>query len=231
MYGKAEYAEYGEEKQREGLAMFAASTYKEIEDIERRTENLEIVVILFVRPTNPDAMNIIREFEYLHYNSARYCSIFAVGYTDDFGKAADQTYKKVDAALDGSWYFSTKAFVEFKDRLQKRIRWEYSGENEILILQNNPGSPHPLNFNNYVAINVNSGIREGYIDSFQRFMESLIRCSKSQSTVKEVVRDLRKERLSLKGIISQALDDCKKVPLPVKKIIKDRLFYRCANSI
>lgn len=48
--------------------MFAASTYEEIVQIERNIENREIVVFLFVRPTNPDAMNIINEFEYIHYN-------------------------------------------------------------------------------------------------------------------------------------------------------------------
>lgn len=211
--------------------MFAVGTYEEVEAIERQIENLEIVVLLFVKPTNPDAMNIINEFEYLHYNSQNYCSIFAAGYSDDFNKAEDKSYHKVKTILNGNWYFSAKIFVEFKEKLAKRIKWKYSGETEILILQNNPGSLHPLNFSNYVAINVNSGIREGYIDSFQRFMESLIYCSRSKTTAKEVIRDIKKERISLKGIISDAINDCKKIPLPVKKIIKDRLFYQCANSL
>ena len=76
--------------------MFAASTYEEIERIESQVENMEIVVFLFARPTEE---KILKEFEYIHYNSAKYCSIYAIGYTDDFAKAEDQTYRKVDAMM------------------------------------------------------------------------------------------------------------------------------------
>ena len=95
--------------------MFAASTYEEIERIERQVENMEIVVFLFARPTEE---KILKEFEYIHYNSARYCSIYAIGYTDDFTKAEDRTYRKVDAMMQQDWYFSMKAFTEFKEKLQ-----------------------------------------------------------------------------------------------------------------
>lgn len=208
--------------------MFAASTYEEIERIEQQIENTEIVVFLFVRPSEEQ---ILKEFEYIHYNSAKYCSVYAIGYTNDFGKANDHTYRKVNAGMDGEWYFSTKAFVDFKEKLQARIRWEYSGETEILVLQNNPGSPNVLNFQNYVAIDVNQGIREGYIDSFQRFMEALVRSSKSKVTAKDAICDVRRARISVKDILAGAIDDCKKVPTPIKDIVKDRLFYRCANII
>lgn len=208
--------------------MFAASTYEEIERIESQVENMEIVVFLFARPSEEQ---ILREFEYIHYNSEKYCSIYAIGYTDDFTKAGDCSYRKVDAFMQQDWYFSTKAFIEFKEKLQDRIQWKYSGETEILILQNNPRNRSVLNFRNYVAIDINKGIREGYIDSFQSFMEALIRSSKRIVTAKEAIRDVRDSRMSVKEIIASAIDDSKKVPTPIKEIVKDRLFYRCANSI
>ena len=207
--------------------MFAASTYEEIERIERRVENPEIVVFLFARPTEE---RILKEFEYIHYNSQKYCSIYAIGYTDDSEKAEDQTYRKVDATMQQDWYFSTKAFTDFKEKLQDRIQWNYSGETEILVLQNNPDQKSVLNFQNYVAIDVNKGIREGYIDSFQSFMESLIRSSKSRVTAKEAMRDIRNARISIRDILAGTIDDCKNVPTPIKEILKDRHFYRCANT-
>lgn len=210
------------------IEMFAASTYEEIEKIERQVENMEIVVFLFARPSEEQ---ILKEFEYIHYNSAKYCSVYAIGYTDDFTKANDPTYRKVDAMMQRDWYFSTKAFTVFKEKLQDRIRWNYSGETEVLVLQNNPGQKNVLNFQNYVAINVNKGIREEYIDSFQSFMESLIRSSKRRVTAKEAIRDVRNSRISVKDILAGAIDDCKKVPTPIKEIAKDRLFYRCANTM
>lgn len=211
--------------------MFAASTYEEIECIERQVENMEIVVFLFVRPTTSNALEIIKEFEYIHYNSGKYCSVYAIGYSDDFNKARNPSYRKVDATFQLDWYFSTKAFTEFKEKLQDRINWKYSGETEVLILQNNPKGRSSLNFSNYVAINVNKGIREGYIDSFQRFMESLIRSSKSKVIAKDAIRDVARERISIKEVIIDAIDECKRIPTPCKKIVKDKLFYCCANSI
>ena len=211
--------------------MFAASTYEEIVGYERLIENMEIVVFLFVKPTSQDAIDIIKEFEYIHYNSAKYCSVYAIGYSDDPQKKDSSHYKKVDEIIERDWYFSNKIFVEFKNNLERRIRWEYSGETEVLILQNNPGGRDPLNFSNYVAIDVNKGLREGYIDSFQRFMESLIRSSRSKVTAKETVTDLRKSRISIKGTIAEAIENSKRIPDPAKQIIKDRLFYRSANTI
>lgn len=211
--------------------MFAAGTYDEIEEIENRVENLEIVVLLFVKPTTQDAMDIIKEFEYIHYNAGKYCSVFAAGYSNDFCKADDKKYRKIDTALNGEWFFSMKAFVDFKNRLEERIKWRYTGETEILILQNRPGNIRPLNFKNYVAIDINKGIREGYIDSFQRFMETLVRSSRSQVTAKEAICDVRKQRISVKNIITDSINDCKKIPSPAKKIVADRLFYRCANCL
>lgn len=206
--------------------MFAASTYEEIVEREREVENMEIVVLLFARP---EATEILQEFEYIHYNSAKYCSIYAIGYTDDFTK--DTTYRPVNTTFNSKWYYSAKAFVDFKNKLESRIKWKYSGETELLILQNSPGSRDPLNFRNYVAIDINKGIREGYIDSFQSFMESLIRSSKSKVTAKEATSDVALDRISVRDILAGAIDDCKKVPKPIQKIVKDRLFYRCANNI
>ena len=148
--------------------MFAACTYEEIENIEREVENKEIVVLLFARPTEK---KILEEFEYIHYNSAKYCSIYAIGYTDDFSKASNSSFRRVDCYMKNDWYYSAEAFVNFKEKLQNRIKWEYSGEAEVLVLQNNPGGKKPLNFSNYVAITLNKGIREEYIDSFQKLFD------------------------------------------------------------
>ncbi len=207
--------------------MFAACTYEEIENREREVEHQEIVVLLFARSTETD---ILKEFEYIHYNSDKYCSIYAIGYTDDPAKSKDQSFRKVEAYMKQDWYYSTKAFVDFKEKLQKRIGWRYSGETEVLVLQNNPGQRNILNFQNYVAIDVNKGIREGYLGSFQRFMEALIRSAKSEVTAKEAIDDVELARISLRDVIAGAIDDCKKVPTPIKKVLKDRLFYRSARN-
>lgn len=44
--------------------MFAASTYEEIIEYERRIENMEIVVFLFVKPTSQDAIDIVHSIRF-----------------------------------------------------------------------------------------------------------------------------------------------------------------------
>lgn len=205
--------------------MFAINTYEEIERRQRENGDKQIVILLFVRPSVPGAKEIIEEFDYIHHNSAQYCSIYAVGYSNDFSKANDRSYKRAAYIGGSEWYFSNAEFVKFKNNLEHRIQWNYSGENEVLILQSNPEGPQVLNFQNYVVIDINRGIRNGYIDSFQRFMEALIRSSKSEVTAKKAVIRTRKTRYSIKDIVSNTIDGCKKIPTPVKIILKDKLFF------
>ena len=208
--------------------MFASSSYEEIIAREKQNDTKQVVVFLFVRPVGALNQDIIKEFEYIHYNSGEYCSIYAIGYTDN--NEHDNSYSKVNIVCNSPWYYSNKDYVTFKNKLERRIKWDYSGEVEVLILQNNPGFNNPLNFTNYVAINVSKGIREGYIDSFQSFMEALIRSTRFRVESEDVARDLANGRIKIKDIISDAIGDCKKIPTPVKKIIRDRLFYKSANS-
>lgn len=208
--------------------MFAVGSFEEIIRRERQADTKQVVIFLFVRPTGVLNQDIIKDFEYIHYNSAGYCSIYAIGYTDDIDH--DSSFKAVESVCNNEWYYSNRDYVWFKNKLEERIKWKYSGEIEILILQNNPGSENSLNFQNYVAINISKGLRDGYIDSFQAFMESLIRSTRSKICPEQVARDLANDRIRIKDIISDAIMDCKKIPTPVKEIIKDRIFYRSANT-
>ena len=210
--------------------MFAVSTYEEIIEKEKQVENQEIVVFLFVKPNSPNEYNIIKEFEYIHYNSSEFCSIYAIGYTNDSEALRVGTYKRIEHLLGTDWFFSAKEFVEFKNMLEQRIKWRYSGETEILILQNNPGKQDPLNFQNYVAIDVNKGLKEGYMDSFQAFMESLVRSSRNNVTTKHLTKDLRKSRISIKDIVCSSIEESKNVPISVKRIIKNRIFYKTTRN-
>ena len=99
--------------------MFAVNTYEEIEKNERRLNEKHIIILLFVRPSLSGAKEIIEEFDYIHYNSDRYCSVYAVGYTNDSCESSYPDFR-VAGGVDGvSWYYSNKAFVNFKNKLEK----------------------------------------------------------------------------------------------------------------
>jgi len=210
--------------------MFAVNTYEEIVKNEQILNEKHIVVLLFVRPSLPGAKEIIEEFNYLHYNSRKYCSIYAVGYTNDRNVNSFKDYRKINGVDNADWYYSDGALVEFKNQLEERLKWKYSGEIEILVLRSNPEGGQILNFQHYVAIDVNYGIRMEYIDSFSRLMESLIRSSRSEIEAVDAIKKVKNNHYKVSSVVHDAIDSCKKIPLPIRKIIKDRLFYRSIKS-
>lgn len=210
--------------------MFAINTYEEIERNEKQLNEKHIIVLLFVRPSLAGAKEIIEEFSYLHYNSGKYCSIYAVGYSNGKNGHTYANFKKISGIQDSDWYYSDKAFVDFKNKLEKRLNWKYSGDIELIILQSNPEGRNILNFEHYLAVDVNYGIKYEYIDSFPRFMESLIRSSKAEIDTVEGLKRIQKSRYKISSIVCEAIDECKKIPKPIRRIIKDRLFYRTSKS-
>lgn len=210
--------------------MFAVNTYNEIEENERILNEKHIVVLLFVRPSLPDAYNIINEFNYIHYNSRKYCSIYAVGYSNNKIKTQNLDFKSVEGICGNEWYYSDEAFIDFKDKLENRLQWKYSGDIELIILQSNPDGKNILNFENYLTIDVNYGIKNNYIESFSRFIELLIRSSKKEVEIASLNNEMNKSKLKIKEIVLDTIEECKKVPYPLRKIIKDRLFYRTSST-
>ena len=127
------------------------------------------------------------------------------------------------------WYYSDQCFVETCDMLKKRLKnWSYSGEPEMIILQNSSALPGGkiLDFRNYNYIDINYGIQHNYIDSFPRFMERIINACKSETEATNVVRLANCKRLSCRKIIELAIESDKKLPKPIKKILKDKAFYK-----
>lgn len=208
--------------------MFAVNTYEEIEANERQLNQKHIIVLLFVRPGLPDASSVIDEFNYIHYNSREYCSIYAVGYSNKQTESHD--FEPVKGVAGDEWYYSDKVFIEFKDKLESRLRWRYSGDIEMIVLQSNPEGRNILNFENYLAIDINYGIKNEYIESFPRFMESLVRAAKKEVEPANLRNEMNQSRFKISEIVLNSVDECKKIPYPLKKIIKDRLFYRTSKS-
>ncbi|MDF9824769.1 hypothetical protein M2475_001233 [Breznakia sp. PF5-3] len=210
--------------------MFAVNTLEKIEENEKALNKEHVIALLLVRPSLNGAQEIINEFNYIHFNSKEYCSVYAVGYSNDLSCRNQKQWKKVSKVDGMDWYYSDEEFVNLKNNLEKRVNWKYSGEIEILLLQSNPKGEKILNFMNYLVIDIDYGIRKGYIDSFPRFMESLVRYSKKEVEVVAVSSNLKKSRISVKNIVVDVIEDCKKIPTGIRKIIKDRLFYRTSRS-
>ena len=183
------------------------------------------IILLFVKPSDDNADNIIKKFNYLHYKSKNYCSIYLVGYSLDYHEAYHD-WKPIEGVDHTTWYYSDECFVEVNEQLERRLKnWRYSGEPEMIILQNSStyegGSV--MDFRNYHYIDINYGISRGYIDSFARFMERLLVACRYEVLATEVIDAANRKRLNGRRIIEMAIEDCPKLPTHAKRILKDRV--------
>ena len=207
--------------------MKAISNLKGIEDEERNAKlDRHAILLLLVKPSDELSSGLIEQFNYYHFAAGQSCTIYAPGYTT--AKLADEYMPMPVARVNGSeWYFSDRCFAEFLEQLENRLKWQYCGELEILILQSSSTGQSSLDFRNYVSLDVMRGLRERYFDSPQRLVQELINASRTEVDAKRLLE--KSSRLSATDIAKQAIECASPLPDPIKQLFKDRLFYRTAS--
>lgn len=208
--------------------MVAVNTYQQIETNERENNDNRIVVLLFVRPEDEKADSIIKHFNYLHEESGRTCGIYAVGYSNiPFSESYPDSIS-VHGGGNVTWNYSDKAFIEVKNALQGNLKWRYSGEPEMLILQSNMKGQRVLDFRNMVPIDINYGIQHGYIRSFINFIQSLINAARREVEAKKAVVEATRKRYSPMAIVTNTINA---IALPdiARQALKDSMFMLTGN--
>lgn len=208
--------------------MFPVTNYNGILEQEKQSLHKQIVIMLLVKPSDDGADLIINKFNYLHHKSRRYCSIYAVGYSENQFIDGIKADKEIDGVGGQKWFYSDSIFIQFQEDLENRLKWRYSGDPELIILQSDPESRVYLTFSNAVTLDINYAIKQGYIQSFPRFMERLIGASKEHVTAREASKATN--LFSIRETILNALLESEKLPKPAKRIIKDVQFYKACNS-
>lgn len=183
--------------------MNTGSIYQDIIEKERSKEDKRLIVLFFARPSNS---RILKEFEYLHYSSGKFCTIYNIGYAKNIREVhlvnrMHYHYEKTYVRIDGEdWYFSARAFNEFKELLQRKTSWGYSGEVEMIVLQSNPKNEDPLDFNGAVAVKISKCLYEGYMISFISFMETFLSLPE--------IRMSNQDNLCIADIVKKAIYKC-----------------------
>lgn len=208
--------------------MYPVNNISGIQKQESELEGSHAIILLFVKPSDDNADSIIKKFNYLHYRSKQYCSIYLVGYSQYFYEK--YTDAQEIAGIDNTtWHYSDQCFIEVCEQLEKRLKhWTYSGEPEMIILQNSSSFTDGklLDFRFYNYIDINYGIQKGYIDSFPRFMERMINACRSETDAQAVINTANKKRLNSRKIVQLALEADTKLPAPIRKIIGDKAFFK-----
>lgn len=209
--------------------MFSVTNYGGILEQEKKNNRKQIVVMLLVKPSDEGAEHIINKFNYLHHRSKKYCSIYAVGYSENSEIEGVPADKEVDGINGKKWYYSDACFVDFQETLEERLtNWNYSGDPELIIAQSDPESKVYINFSNSVTLNIGYAIKNGYIESFPNFMERLIRAAKEHITAREASKATG--LFSIKDTVERAFMESDKVPKSAKRLLRDAKFYKACNS-
>lgn len=204
-----------------------------INSCEREIEEKHVIILLFVKPGDKNADEILNLVNYLHYKSDGYCAIYLIGYSQDFmNKYRD--VKNIDGVDGEKWQYSDNCFISVCKQLQTRLKnWKYSGEPEMILLQNTTErqTSDRLDFRGYNYIDINYGIKKGYIDSFARFMERVIDACREEVNATNAIKKANRSRINCRNVIEMAIEETPKLPNGIKKILKDTVFYKsCRNN-
>ena len=94
--------------------MYPINNIAGIEKQEKLLEGNHVIVLLLVKPSDSGAEEYIKKINYLHYRSKKYCSIYWLGYSPNFGcNYSDVT--EIPGTDNQKWQYSDKCFTEACD--------------------------------------------------------------------------------------------------------------------
>ncbi len=198
-----------------------------INQIEESKEGKHVIILIIVKPSDKNANEILDKINYFHHRSDQYCSIYLIGYSIGSTDKYNDTIR-INGVDGQEWFYSDSCFIDVCDSLNKRLKyWNYSGEPELIVLQNSDSNlGDRLDFTGYNYIDINYALEKGYMDSFARFMERLLKACKSEVFGEEAIKKANWKRIKYRNVIEYAIELTPKLPKPVKKIMNDRLFYK-----
>lgn len=210
--------------------MFTLNNLDTIEQIEATNKDPHIIVLLFVKPSDSLAKELIEQLNYYHFLSKDHCSVYCAGFMTAQNAHLYKDSKKVQEIDGEAWYYSDACFVEVTTALEKRLDWQYVGEPQLIILQRslNEHSKSKLDFSNRVPLDLADGIRKGYIENIPRFLNALLKASTKEVTAFSAF-EATKKKLSIRDLMITTLKDSGKTPTVIKDILSDYLFYNTSK--
>lgn len=145
---------------------------------------------------------IIQRLEYLNRRTGENLHFYCAGYGAYQPNVIDAEKLNVSITHNKSqipWTFSQSQFANFVDDLETETNWSYSGNTEIIILDN------PKNFKNCIVLKIDEMINDKVIDSANDIIEALIQYSRKNSSVQKIsLKEIGKITAdeTIKGILS-----------------------------
>ncbi len=152
-------------------------TEKVMSSINSKIKKHCLVAVLFCNPKTEFCQNeIISSLSYFHHRSKQYIDIFCCGYGAYWSKNEYPDLEIVTKIDRVDWNYSDNAFVAVVEDFEKRTKWRYSGENELLLLDVIPSKKRDeLTINNAIVCNLERMKRDNAFSSVRSFFEDIIR--------------------------------------------------------
>jgi len=157
-------------------------SYDDIVEYETiyKTDKVKMIGILFVQPSHKIAKeDILPNITYYHERSGKNVNFYLAGYGAYLGQEVEVVCR-IDST---AWQYSPKSFNNLREEIEKRSKWKYSGECDLIILNakcSEKDNAVLLDFSCCVAININDVIRVGAIPSTMNLFEVIFRYAESQ---------------------------------------------------
>lgn len=211
--------------------MILVNNFSGIEFQERQFTHNHIIILLLVKPSDDSSHAIIKNFNYYHHKAGDYCNIYPIGYANDF-PADYHDVQEVNGVNNSLWKYSDKCFIEFLAAITDRLpSWRYCEDIQVVVLQSDvDGTVSKLDFSNYYSLDIEYGIKKGYIESFPKFFGHLLDACKQEIKSGKAIQRARIVSISKRKLLEIAIGLLPKTPLIAKKILQDRTFYMPSNN-
>lgn len=188
--------------------------------IERGLRN-DYIGVFITRPDLESGKSILNSLNYYHHLTGRNVNFYLPGFGSYWGE--NYPDKETVAKIDGTeWYFSNEQFVKFTRKLERKTKWVYSGESELILL---PLIEGKIDFQKILIFYLDDMLRDGAIKSVSAFFQQLSRLFESKSTLSEIHVALCKDNAIelIKGAI------LKKLPHGIGDIITKEKYFVIMN--
>lgn len=146
-----------------------------INSMKKKYAGDRVVIVLFARYGIESVNELLNgSFDYLDMNSGSDVDIFMPGYGKYKYHSDDIKLKEVPVNLSNNtlgWSFSVNEFIEFKKTVEKASGWRYRDNMQLMIFNFKHGK---ISFNNYIDIDIEKAIKNGYVTTAREVFESVI---------------------------------------------------------
>jgi hypothetical protein len=157
----------------DGVSPSARNTMAEINS---KTKKHRLIGVLFCNPNSSFCEKEVLPFlNYFHHRSEKYIDFYCSGY-GAFWQPNDYVDQQVVTSVAGTeWMYSDIALIDVVKEFETNTTWQYTGENELLILDISPSNSDKLTINNAIVCKLEQMKDVKAFTSLRNFAEDLIR--------------------------------------------------------